>query len=410
MTSLSANRRSGHAPHGLACGTSTSPRSVRVRMAGVSMSVFEADCGAPFVHHPQIAERVGARHAGIGRIRCGPRGSQRLRRRPRSCRCDAVRRPDDLPRPPSAAKTRMVAVPPCLPPANQNWSISIRPCVPKIRRTLSCASETEQETSAMMPFGKCSTAGSPFVDARSRRDGRRQRPCRGRARPFRFVDPGNQTAPSRPDSRRHRGCRRRQAHSKTAGARDRRAALAKPKLDLINADFADGLRFQQVDQLRRQRMQAVHIGFAEERAGLAGSLLHRLGLGGRKAHRLFTEYVLAVLGRLDRPFGMARMRRGDIDGIDRRIGEQGVVAMDDARTGKALGKTRLVGIACADRLDADRCRTVRRRQRNPWRCGRGRECPSGFCLCSSCLNSFSDLKAPDKERVAPETPELSPAR
>ena len=52
----------------------------------------------------------------------------------------------------------MTPVPPCLPEANQKSFTSIRPSVPRMRRTFSCSSETEQETSAMMPPGKPRTA------------------------------------------------------------------------------------------------------------------------------------------------------------------------------------------------------------------------------------------------------------
>ena len=67
------------------------------------------------------------------------------------------------------------------------------------------------------------------------------------------------------------------------------------------------------------------------------------------AHRLFAQHVLAGFGRLDRPFGVARVRRRDIDRIDLRVGEQRLVAVDDARAGKRLGEPGLAGIARADR-------------------------------------------------------------
>ena len=61
------------------------------------------------------------------------------------------------------------------------------------------------------------------------------------------------------------------------------------------------------------------------------------------------EDMLAGLRRLDRPFGVARMRRRDVDRLDLRIVEQRLVSVEDARAGERLGEARLLRVARADR-------------------------------------------------------------
>ena len=117
---------------------------------------------------------------------------------------------------------------------------------------------------------------------------------------------------------------------------------------LDHADFADGPGLDEFDEPGRLRMQAVHEGFAQEGAGLAGGVHHGVGLKGGEAHRLFDENVLAGLGGLDGPLRVARMGRGDIDGLDLRIGDQGLVAFDDTGAGEVFGKAGLIRIARAD--------------------------------------------------------------
>ena len=96
------------------------------------------------------------------------------------------------------------------------------------------------------------------------------------------------------------------------------------------------------------------------------------------AKRLLAQHMLAGFGRLDRPFGVAGMRRRDVDRVDSRIGEQGIVAVEDARARKGLGEAGLAGIARADCREQCRCANAPRRRRRPWRCCRVRGCPSGF--------------------------------
>src|SRR5699024_1081390 len=61
------------------------------------------------------------------------------------------------------------------------------------------------------------------------------------------------------------------------------------------------------------------------------------------------EHVLAGLGGLDGPFGMAGMRGRDVDGVDLRIVEQGLVAVDDAGAREGVAEPGLIGIARRDR-------------------------------------------------------------
>jgi hypothetical protein len=58
--------------------------------------------------------------------------------------------------------------------------------------------------------------------------------------------------------------------------------------------------------------------------------------------------MLACADRLDRPFGVACVRHGDVDGVDLAILQQRLVAFDDAGAGEILGKAGLVGIAGGD--------------------------------------------------------------
>ena len=52
-----------------------------------------------------------------------------------------------------------------------------------------------------------------------------------------------------------------------------------------HAELADGLRLDQIDELRRHRVEPVHEGFAEEGARAAGGGDHRLDVGGRSSRR-----------------------------------------------------------------------------------------------------------------------------
>ena len=96
-------------------------------------------------------------------------------------------------------------------------------------------------------------------------------------------------------------------------------------------------------------MQAVHERLAGEGAGLLVSVEHRIDLEGGKRHRLLDEDMLAGLRRLDRPFGVAGMRRRDVDRLHLGIVEQRLVAIEDARAGEFLGKALSLRVAGSDR-------------------------------------------------------------
>ncbi len=58
---------------------------------------------------------------------------------------------------------------------------------------------------------------------------------------------------------------------------------------------------------------------------------------------------LPASGGPDRPFGMRRVRRCDVDRLDLGIAEDRLVAGMDARAGKSLGQSGLFGVAARDR-------------------------------------------------------------
>ena len=125
------------------------------------------------------------------------------------------------------------------------------------------------------------------------------------------------------------------------------AGMAKPKLDWIIRTSPMAPDVISSTSFARLRVQAIHEGLAHEGAGLAGRVEHRVGLEGGQRHRLFDQHMLAGLGRLDRPFGVAGMRRRDIDRVDLGVGQQGL-----GRSAGTPGKSsasRLARIARADR-------------------------------------------------------------
>ena len=66
------------------------------------------------------------------------------------------------------------------------------------------------------------------------------------------------------------------------------------------------------------------------------------------AKRLLHQHVLARLGGLDRPFGVMRMRGGDIDRLDLGVGEE-ALGRQRRDAGKVLRQRRLPRIAGAER-------------------------------------------------------------
>lgn len=127
---------------------------------------------------------------------------------------------------------------------------------------------------------------------------------------------------------------------------DRAHVETEARLD--QPDFTDRTRLHQFYQLRCLRMQAVHIGLAGEDPGLVGLVIDGLGLMRRERDGLFHQHMLARADRLDRPFGMADMRGGDVDRLDIRVVDQRLIAGDDAGARELFGQARPVGVARAD--------------------------------------------------------------
>ena len=151
---------------------------------------------------------------------------------------------------------------------------------------------------------------------------------------------------------------------------------AEARLD--HADFADDARLDEFHQFERLRVQPVHEGFAEKSAGLARCVDHRVGFECGKRKRLLAKHVLPSFRRLDRPFGMAWMRRRNVDRVHVRIAQQRVIAVEDAGARKAVGEAGLARIARANGRKDARLATGRARRRRISRYCRVRGFPSGF--------------------------------
>ncbi len=78
------------------------------------------------------------------------------------------------------------------------------------------------------------------------------------------------------------------------------------------------------------RMVPDHEGFRGVPAGARRSGGDRLGLRGIEADRLLAEHVLAGLQRTDGPRRMKMIGQGNVDRIDRRVGDQRLVAIEGA--------------------------------------------------------------------------------
>lgn len=105
-------------------------------------------------------------------------------------------------------------------------------------------------------------------------------------------------------------------------------------------------------------MQPIHEGLAGKGARLLMGMQHSADLEGRQRERLFHQHMLASLGCLDRPFGMAGMRHRNIDGVDPGIGQQGVITLDDTRAREVGSQVGLARIARGDGRDHAARRTV----------------------------------------------------
>ena len=58
---------------------------------------------------------------------------------------------------------------------------------------------------------------------------------------------------------------------------------------------------------------------------------HGLRLGQAQRQRLLAQDVLALRCRLDGPLGMQAVGQGDVDGVNRRVGQQRLIAAVVAR-------------------------------------------------------------------------------
>ncbi len=94
------------------------------------------------------------------------------------------------------------------------------------------------------------------------------------------------------------------------------------KRGLNQARFTDGLRAYELCESDRLRVAAVHERFHEKNAVAAHGIEDRGRVILIERHRLFTEDILAGLGRADRPLDVVRMRHGNINALDIAIGKQ----------------------------------------------------------------------------------------
>ena len=104
------------------------------------------------------------------------------------------------------------------------------------------------------------------------------------------------------------------------------------------ADFARG-----DDLLETAALGMVHKdkGLKEQHVGLAASLDHLPAFGRGDSEGLFAKDVFARLGGFDGPFGVQRIGQRDIDRVDVRVVEQGLVTAqrhgDIVVAGKGIG-------------------------------------------------------------------------
>src|SRR5262249_23961093 len=90
--------------------------------------------------------------------------------------------------------------------------------------------------------------------------------------------------------------------------------------------LTDATAVEELPQFPRTGMVRPHEAVQEADAPGLADLDDALGLGGGGGQWLFAKDVLAALRRLDRPFAVQRVRQWDVDGVNRWIVEQGLVA------------------------------------------------------------------------------------
>ena len=129
----------------------------------------------------------------------------------------------------------------------------------------------------------------------------------------------------------------------------------KPKLALISRISPMAPPSSEIDQPLRLRVEAVHEGFREEDARLLRSGDHGHRIRPVDAERLLAEDVLPRLRRPDPPVDMERVRRGDVDRIDSRVGKECLVGHDTG-AGEDIAEAGREGRAASDRLQLSRPR------------------------------------------------------
>ena len=91
-------------------------------------------------------------------------------------------------------------------------------------------------------------------------------------------------------------------------------------------DLAHDLFADQLGQPHRLRVAAVHKPFHQKHAVTAGGVDDRLRFVVVHGERLLAKNVFAGFGCPDRPFGMHRVRRGNVNGLHSGIGQHRLVA------------------------------------------------------------------------------------
>ena len=76
-------------------------------------------------------------------------------------------------------------------------------------------------------------------------------------------------------------------------------------------------------------MEAIHKGFHQQSSGLLGSGNHLLGLFGAARQRFFAQHVLAGVECFYRPGMMQMVGKRNINGLDFRILQQGIITVID---------------------------------------------------------------------------------
>ncbi len=125
------------------------------------------------------------------------------------------------------------------------------------------------------------------------------------------------------------------------------------------------------------RVVAVHEGLGQVDARPRRRVTHAIDVGGGQRQRLLAQDVLAGLSRLDGPLGVEMIRQRNVDGVDRRIGEQrfvrpmarGISTSAAAARARDASRLAIASIVCpaAARKAGTRLRLIRAAPRMPQR-------------------------------------------